>query len=59
MNFNTDHSSWTKLSYAEKKAKLFLNQKELLDTMLDRGAISKAQHDKSLHDLMEMMYQAL
>lgn len=59
MNFNIDHSSWTKLSYAEKKAKLFLNQKELLDTMLDRGAISKAQHDKSLHDLMEMMYQAL
>lgn len=59
MNFNIDHSSWTSLSYAEKNAKLFLNQKELLDTMMNRGAITKAQHDKSLHDLMEKMYHAL
>ena len=39
----------------EKKRDLYLRQKELLDTLLEHGAISQAQHDKSLGDLTEKM----
>lgn len=39
----------------EKKRALFLSQKELLDTFLERNAINKAQYDKSLGDLKEKM----
>ena len=39
----------------EKKKQLFLNQKQLLDTFLEHGAISKAQYDKSLGDLIMKM----
>ena len=39
----------------EKKRDLYLRQKELLDTFLAHGAISQAQHDKSLRDLTEKM----
>ncbi len=39
----------------EKKKQLFLNQKQLLDTFLEHGAISKAQYDKSLGDLIVKM----
>ena len=39
----------------EKKSDLYLRQKELLDTFLEHGAISQAQHDKSLGDLTERM----
>ena len=39
----------------EKKVQLFLNQKELLDTFLSHGAITKAQYNKSLGDLTEKM----
>jgi hypothetical protein len=46
---------WTALSYAEKNHQLFLKQKALLDGFLEHGAISQAQHDKSLHDLIEKM----
>ena len=46
---------WERLSLEEKKKQLFLNQKKLLDTFLDRKAISKAQYDKSLGDLIEKM----
>lgn len=34
---------------------LYRNQKQLLDTFLERGAISKAQYDKSLQGLKEKM----
>ena len=34
---------------------LSLKQKALLDQFLEKGAISQAQHDKSLHDLIEKM----
>ena len=37
---------------------LFLRQKKTLDMFLERGAISQAQHDKSLHDLIEKMDMA-
>ncbi len=35
----------------EKNHQLFLRQKELLGRFLSTGAISKAQYEKSLHDL--------
>lgn len=50
-----DVKDWSALSYAEKNHVLFLQQKELLDTFLQHGAITQAQHDKSLHDLIEKM----
>jgi hypothetical protein len=43
------------LSQAEKKRELFRRQKELLNTFLSTGAISQAQHDKSLNCLIEKM----
>ncbi len=39
----------------EKKRDLYLRQKELLDTFLEHGAISRAQYDKSLGDLIMKM----
>ena len=47
-----DYSS---LTPEEKKINLFLRQKHTLDLFLERGAISKAQYDKSLGDLIEKM----
>ena len=55
MDVNIENSAWDHLTYAEKNKQLFLNQKQTLDMFLERGAISKAQHDKSLHDLIEKM----
>ena len=46
---------WEMLSLEEKKKQLFLNQKQLLDTFLEKHAISQAQYDKSLGDLREKM----
>ena len=39
----------------QKKKQLFLNQKELLDKFLVRHAISQAQYDKSLGDMIKKM----
>lgn len=44
---------WEKLSYNEKNYELFLKQTILLKEFLEKGAISQAQYDKSLHDLIE------
>ena len=52
-NSNSDY--WSSLSPAEKKLELFRRQKDLLDTFLSTGAISRAQHDKSLNCLIEKM----
>ncbi|MBR2993120.1 MAG: hypothetical protein IKF31_07430 [Clostridiales bacterium] len=46
---------WERLSPEDKKKQLYLNQKQTLDAFLARGAISKAQYDKSLGDLTEKM----
>lgn len=43
------------VSREDKKKQLFLDQKQLLDTFLEHGAISKAQYDKSLGDLIMKM----
>ena len=52
---NNEKSEWKKLSPEEKRRQLFLNQKELLDTFLKNGAITRAQYEKSLGDLREKM----
>lgn len=39
----------------EKRRKLFLDQKALLNEFLAHGAITKAQYDKSFGDLMKKM----
>ncbi len=46
---------WEQLSPEEKKKQLYLIQKKTLEDFLERGAISKAQFDKSLGDLTEKM----
>ena len=39
----------------EKRRDLYLRQKHTLDLFLERGAISRAQYDKSLGDLTVKM----
>ena len=46
---------WERMTPEQKKKQLFLNQKELLDKFLVRHAISQAQYDKSLGDLINKM----
>lgn len=46
---------WENLTPEEKKKQLFLKQKNTLDLFLERNAISKAQYDKSLGDLIVKM----
>ena len=55
MNGKTEAAAWETLSREEKQRRLFLRQKELLDKFLARGAISQAQHDRSLSDLTQKM----
>ena len=43
------------ISQEDKTLSLFLRQKELLDTFLSHHAISQAQYDKSLSDLIVKM----
>ncbi len=51
-------NTWETLSYEEKNHQLFLRQKELLDLFLRKKAISKEQHERSLHDLtVKMVFQ--
>ena len=53
---NTEYQNeWEDLSPNEKKRKLYEEQKTTLDLFLEHGAISKAQYDKSLHDLTAKM----
>ncbi len=55
MDAAIESRAWEKLSYKEKNHLLFLREKALLAEFLAHGAISQAQHDKSLHDLIEKM----
>ena len=55
MTENNKQTPWESLSHEEKNHELYLKQKHLLETFLEKGAISKAQYDKSLHDLTEKM----
>ena len=49
----TNKNDWDALSYEDKNHELFMKQTILLKQFLERGAISQAQYDKSLHDLIE------
>lgn len=48
-------SEWNNLTADEKKRKLFEKQKKLLEDFLAKGAITKAQYDKSLGCMAEKM----
>ena len=48
-------ADWEKLTHDQKNHQLYLKQKQILYMFLEHGAISQAQHDKSLHDLTEKM----
>ena len=53
----TEHTdaSWKTLSYEDKNRLLFERQKMMLADFLENGAMSKAQYEKSLHDLTEKL----
>ena len=55
MENEKDTASWASLNREEKNRELYRRQKALLKEFLSRGAISRAQHDKSLRDLREKM----
>ena len=55
MEKETETRAWERLSHEEKNRQLYLQQKEMLEQFLEKGAISKAQFDKSFHDLTEKM----
>lgn len=57
MNIDIEDKAWAEMTHEEKNQVLFQKQKEMLDLLLERGAISQEQHDKSLHDLTEKMRQ--
>lgn len=50
-----EQTEWEVLTPEQKKEKLFLRQKELLDTFLKTGAITEAQYNRSLGDLIRKM----
>lgn len=50
-----EQEAWEMLTPEEKKRELYRKQKALLEEFLARGAISRAQFDKSLGDLTEKM----
>ena len=51
----TRDNPFEKLTPEEKKRKLYETQKQTLDLFRERGAISRAQYEKSLGDLTEKM----
>ena len=51
----SEYIDWEALTPEEKKKQLFLKQKNTLDLFLERNAITKAQYDKSLGDLIDKM----
>lgn len=50
-----DQEEWGRLSPDEKKKQLYFQQKEVLDKFLERGAITKAEYNKSFGDLTRKM----
>ena len=47
------NTPWETMTHEEKNRVLFQNQKKLLEAFLEKGAISKEQFEKSLHDLAD------
>ena len=52
---NPECESLEQLSPEEKRKLLYERQKKLLEQFLEKGAISRAQYEKSLGDLTEKM----
>ena len=46
-----NNAAWETLTPEEKRRALYDRQVATLKTFLEHGAITQAQHDKSLHDL--------
>lgn len=46
-----EETPFEQLSPEEKKTRLYLSQKCLLDSFLERNAISREQYEKSLGDM--------
>ena len=59
MDVTIDNPAWDAMSHQEKNHQLFLRQKEILEQFLARGAISKAQHDRSLSEMRIKMGETL
>ena len=55
MKYNLE-GEFHSLSDDQKRIKLYLNQKHLLELFFERNAISKAQYEKSLNDLTTKMH---
>ena len=55
MDIKTENQENASMTFAEKNHFLYLKQKAMLDTFLAHGAITQAEHDKSLHDLTVKM----
>ena len=55
MKTEDNNEKWLQLSPDEKRKQLYINQKKLLEVFLERGAITRAQFEKSLGDLTEKM----
>ena len=55
MNKENTRTACATLTYDEMNRVLFQKQKELLETFLEKGAISKEQYEESLHDQTEKM----
>ena len=53
-----DYQEWSQLSYSRKNHELYLSQVDTLKKFLERNAISRAQYDKSMHDLTEKMHES-
>jgi len=58
MNIKTEDQDYSSMTFAEKNHFLYLKQKAMLDTFLATGAITQAEHDKSLHELSVKMGEA-
>jgi|GEM_PF-446286 len=54
-NAAEEEGDWSHLPPEEKNKRLFLKQKNLLDTFLAHGAISPAQYEKSLTCMAQKM----
>ena len=50
-----ENKPYDQMTPEEKRRDLYERQKELLDTFLEHGAISKEQYEKSLCDMTEKM----
>ncbi len=58
MDYTIEENITAGMSLEETRRRLFEKQRAMLDLFLQKGAISRAQHDRSLGDLREKMHIA-